>query len=248
MTLRREDPDLLRGARPFLADLPLPPGTLHAGFVRSPLAHGRVVALDAGAALALDGVVAVHDAASLPLAPFRLFDDLPEGLNHLPLDPVVRHVGAPVAVVVATSPEIVADALDLIDLDLERLTPQPTPDPSAPPLYPDRDDNLVHRLGPESGGEPDPLAGADTETIVELGVANQRIASAPLECDGILVAPGADPHDGSPQPELDIWCTSQGVQSMREQLARLLGLDPERLRVRSPAVGGGFGGPGLGHP
>ncbi|MCP5026232.1 MAG: molybdopterin-dependent oxidoreductase, partial [Actinomycetia bacterium] len=94
-------------------------------------------------------------------------------------------------------------------------------------------DNLVHRI--DDSDRSDPLGGIETETIVELSIRNQRIASAPIECDGILATPETDGR-------LDVWCTSQGVQSMRNQLAQLLGLDVDRMRVRSAAVGGGFGG------
>ncbi len=234
---RLEDPALLTGSERFLADLPIPDGCLHAAFVRSPMAHARVVAISTAAARVAAGVVAVETASSLGLGPFVLFASLPTSLAHPPLvDDVVRQVGDPVVLVLADSPSAAADALDLVDVDFEPLEPIIGAERSAmaAPLY-DGHDNLVFAQADDG---PDPVDGlAGVAVLVELDVVNNRVASCPIEADGILVVP--DPDGG-----LDVWCTSQGVQDIRDQL--LAGLADDglagRLRVRSPAVGGGFGG------
>ncbi len=237
---RLEDPALLTGSEQFLADVPIPAGCLHAAFVRSPMAHARVGATDTSAAIGADGVVAVETATTLGLGPFVLFASLPTALAHPPLtDDVVRQVGDPVVLVLADSPSAAADAIELVGVEFEPLEPIIRADGSAAAarLY-DGHDNVVFT---QADGGPDPtvLAGGGGASVllVELDVVNNRVASCPIEADGILVVPDADGG-------LDVWCTSQGVQDIRDQLLAGLGDDTPatRLRVRSPAVGGGFGG------
>ena len=111
MSLRFEDPPLVNGDRPFLADLDhhhlgLEPEAdiLHLAFVRSDLAHELIRSIDVSEALALPGVVAVETADTLAMSTFRLFADLPEAMNRGPLARErVRSVGEPLTVVVATS-------------------------------------------------------------------------------------------------------------------------------------------------
>ncbi|MDA3039090.1 MAG: xanthine dehydrogenase family protein molybdopterin-binding subunit, partial [Actinomycetota bacterium] len=234
---RLEDPALLTGSERFLADLSIPEGCLHAAFVRSPMAHACVGAISTTVAAGAVGVVAVETAATLGLGPFVLFGSLPSALTHRPIvDDLVRQVGDPVAMVLADSPSAAADAVDLVEVDFEPLEPivRASHSAAAKPLYQGHD-NAVFA---QADGGPDPLDGvAGPALVVEMDVVNHRVASCPIEADGILVVP--DPDGG-----LDVWCTSQGVQDIRDQL--LAGLADDRvagrLRVRSPAVGGGFGG------
>ncbi len=225
---RREDLDLVTGRAAFVADLPLPDGCLHAGFVRSTMAHATIDRIDPGPAREADGVVVVETGDSLPLRPIVVAAQL-QAWSKPPLAvDVVRQIGEALAVVVAETPAQVADAVELVDVELDALPP--VVDPGGAALY--RDADLY--LAPMDSDDADPTA--EAQETFELRVANPRLASAPLECDGILVVPGED--------RLDVWCTSQGVQDYRNQLAATLEMAPERLRVRSPAVGGGFGGRG----
>jgi aerobic carbon-monoxide dehydrogenase large subunit len=123
---RREDLRLLRGRGTYVDDLKIP-GLFHAVILRSPVAHGRVVSIDASAALNLPGVHAVITAADMPdgppIVPMRL-QPLPQ---FKPFEqPViahekVRYVGEPVAVVLADSTAIGEDALEFIALEIEEL-------------------------------------------------------------------------------------------------------------------------------
>ena len=229
---RSEDPPLLTGSRPFVADLGIAVD-LHLAFVRSDVAYGRLQAVDTAAALAAPGVVAVETNQTLPLKPFVLFGDLPVEMNQPPLaDDTVRYAGQAIAVVAAASAAAAIDAADLVALELEALAPLTTTEAAlrAEPLYPATDDNVVYVLDDDG---PDPI-GSDTTTIVEMSIANNRVASAPLEPDGIVVVPT--------DRGVDVWCTSQGAHAVRDQLAAMTDLDPAAIRVRSPAVGGGFGG------
>src|SRR5689334_12420506 len=126
---RIEDPRFLRGRGQFVADLKRE-GMLHAAILRSPVAHGRVAAIDAGAALALAGVRAVitaKDIGAVPRIPLRL---LPLPGTERFLQPViaadrVRYVGEPIAVVLADSAALAEDGIDAIVLDIQELPPVP---------------------------------------------------------------------------------------------------------------------------
>src|SRR5689334_2777559 len=123
---RREDLRFLRGRGAYVDDLKLP-GLLHAVILRSAVAHGRLISIDASGALGLPGVHAVITSADMPggppIVPMRL-QPLPE---FRPFEqPViahdkVRYVGEPIAVILADSVAIGEDALEVIDLEIEEL-------------------------------------------------------------------------------------------------------------------------------
>src|ERR1051325_5023513 len=126
---RIEDLRFLRGRGEFVGDLQRE-GMLHAAILRSPIAHGRLAAIEATAALATSGVRAVITAkemGAVPRIPLRL---LPLPGTERFLQPViaadrVRYVGEPVAVVLADSPALAEDGLGAIELDIEELPPVP---------------------------------------------------------------------------------------------------------------------------
>lgn len=228
---RDEDHGLVTGRTAFLADLPF--DGLHAVFVRSQVAHGTIRSIEVDEAVAVPGVVRVATADDLELGPSHHFDALDRAQAHHPLArDRVRFVGEAVAVVVARSLAGAVDAAELVVVDVDELPAVVTPDPAAPPLYPAAGTNVLHPLGDDDGAPAaDPTSGADV--VVELDVANPRVASVPLEADGIVVRPG---HP------LDVWCTTQGTHEIRNALAAVLHLDRDDVRVRTAAVGGGFGG------
>ena len=126
---RIEDPRFLRGRGQFVGDLKRR-GMLHAAIMRSPVAHGRVAAVDASAALAIPGVRAVitaKDIGAVPRIPLRL---LPLPGTERFLQPViaaerVRYVGEPVAVVLGDSPALAEDGVGAIAFEIEELPPAP---------------------------------------------------------------------------------------------------------------------------
>src|SRR5437868_1901532 len=140
---RVEDEPLLRGQGRFVDDLDIP-GALHVAFLRSPVAHGRLKGVGAGAAKTLPGVHAVLSFADLrPLLTCdRIPQALPSGAIRFHVDPFVlakdevTYVGEPVAMVVAENRRIAEDALTLIALDLEALPAVTDPvaglEPGAP--------------------------------------------------------------------------------------------------------------------
>ena len=234
---RPEDPDLLRGRAAYVADLPVP-GCLEAAFVRSWAAHGRLLAVDAGPATDLPGVVAAWSAADLP------------GLPDVPAPPrgavppamarpalareKVRFVGEPVAVVLGTDRYAAEDGAEAVTVDL---TPLPAvlearagAAPDAPRLF-DEASNVASR---HEVGQPCEAELAASPVVVETWVRNQRLAPLSLEGRAVL----AVPEKGG---RLTVWCSHQAPHRLRAALARSFGLDPARVRVAVPSVGGAFG-------
>src|SRR5437899_7149181 len=123
---RREDPRLITGTATYVDDV-VPPGLLHVTIVRSPHAHGRIAAIDMEKARGAARVVAVwtgEDVAArcgpLPIGP-RIRDMKVPKRYPLVIDGVVRHVGDPVAAVVATDLAACRDAADLVEVEYEPL-------------------------------------------------------------------------------------------------------------------------------
>jgi aerobic carbon-monoxide dehydrogenase large subunit len=230
---RSEDPPLLTGAARYTEDLVVP-GALHAVFVRSAVAHGRLTGMDTREAAAMPGVVGVFTAADLGLPPMD-----PGGAPAAFARPVlagerVRFLGEAVAVVVAGSRAAAVDAAELVSVDYEPLEVVTDPlralDPDAPVLFAEHGSNLVVEEPAGTG------AGLDrAEVVVRARLVNQRVAAVPLEPAACLAVP--DPDTG----RLTLWLPCQAPFFVREAVAGVLGMDEELLRVVAPAVGGGFG-------
>jgi aerobic carbon-monoxide dehydrogenase large subunit len=234
---RVEDPDLMTGASTFVANLQRE-GLLHAEFVRSPVAHGRVLGIDPTSAATAPGVVAVYTAADLSLPAHHTFMVLNPEVPRPPLaTDRVRFVGEAVALVVAESKAAAVDAAELVDVDYDPLPAVVDAEealaPGSEPLFPDQGSNLVG--GARSPSDPDPLAGADV--VVRARMVNQRVAVVPLEGNAIV----ADPT-GNAEHDIVVHVSTQMPHLFRAQLAELFGLEPDRVRVVAPHVGGAFGG------
>ncbi|MDH4144721.1 MAG: xanthine dehydrogenase family protein molybdopterin-binding subunit [Acidimicrobiia bacterium] len=231
--LRVEDTGLLRGETAFVRDLP-GEDCLHLALVRSSVAHGELVSVDGSTAATMPGVAAVVTAADLDLEPFRFFDPIPEAFARpLLATERVRMVGEIVAVVVADTAAHAVDAADTVVVEIRAEDPvlDPRTAADAPPLFAGTDSNVVMRY---DRGRIDDLF--DLAAHIERGrYPNQRLCSAPLEPTGVVVRPSADGG-------LDLWATGQGPHTIRREVARALGLPETAVRVRSVAVGGGFGG------
>ncbi|MHB1534718.1 MAG: xanthine dehydrogenase family protein molybdopterin-binding subunit [Acidimicrobiales bacterium] len=238
---RVEDPDLLTGRGTFVGNLRLR-GLAHAHFVRSPLAHGRVVDIDIDTAAARQapGVLAVFTAADLDLPGFHGFAVLNPACARPPLArDKVRFVGEPVAVVIADTEAAAADAAELVVVDYDPLPaavdPEGALEPDAPVQFDELGTNLVagsaDPLEPTSSGA-DPLAGATT--VVRARMVNQRIAVVPLEGNAIVAEPTGP-------TTLTAHVSTQMPHLFQRMAAKLLGMDQADLRVITPHVGGGFG-------
>jgi len=236
---RVEDPDLLLGRASYVSNLRFP-GLGHVAFARSPAAHARITGIDTGAAAAAPGVLAVATAGTLGLPAFHGFMVLNERCARPPLAAgKVRFAGEPVAAVVAETPAQAEDAAELIGVDYEPLPAVTDPvaalAPGAPLQFEELGSNLAAGLAdPEPPDGADPLGGA--AAVVRLRLVNQRVAVVPMETDAILAAPGAD--EGY---DLTVYVSTQMPHGFHTRAAKLLGLEPERLRVIAPHVGGAFG-------
>jgi aerobic carbon-monoxide dehydrogenase large subunit len=226
---RLEDPRLLRGRGRYLDDLVLP-RMLAVAFVRSPHAHARVATVDAGAARALPGVVAVVTGAALrglarPLAP-RLAGEGFTPTEWPPLaDTEVAFVGQAVGAVVAESRAIAADAAELVRVEYEPRRPIAD---LAVALAAGR---VIFRRASRRGDVDGAFAGA--AVVLRERFTHGRCAAAPLEPRGVL----AD-WDGE---TLTVWASTQIPSVLRSALAVSLALEESRVRVLAPDVGGGFG-------
>jgi carbon-monoxide dehydrogenase large subunit len=233
--LRTEDLPLLTGTAAFLDDLRIE-GTLHAAFVRSPLAHARVRSVDPGPARSVPGVVGAFVASDLGLDPLPPPARVHEAFARpLLASEFVRFAGEPVAVVLAETRALAMDAAEAVEVDYEPLPAVVDPvralEPDAPLLFPEAGTNACREL--VRGGDGSALEGA--EVVVRARFVNQRLAPVPMEPHGFLGAPGPDGRG------LTVWVPCQAPFSLREELARVLGLAEEDVRVIAPAVGGGFG-------
>ncbi|MFC5994936.1 xanthine dehydrogenase family protein molybdopterin-binding subunit [Pseudonocardia hispaniensis] len=234
---RVEDPALITGASTFVGNLRRE-GLLHAVFVRSPLAHARIVGIDTEAAAAAPGVVAVFTAANLRLPAHHGFMVVNPDVRRPPLaTDRVRFTGEAVALVVAESTAAAADAAELVEVDYDPLPAVVDAEaallPDAPLQFPELGSNLV--AGARSAPDHDPLAGA--EVVVRARMVNQRVAVLPLEGNAILVDPlGDGEHD------LVVHVSTQMPHGFRDQLCEVFEMDAGRVRVIAPHVGGAFGG------
>jgi carbon-monoxide dehydrogenase large subunit len=248
---RVEDERLLRGQGCFLDDLTFEEG-LEAVFVRSPFAHARIVSIDASAALALPGVVAVLTGADATgeLAPmvFDIAKIVPDAVREA-TDPQVRihplpalpadrvtFFGQPVAMVVARDRYVAEDARELVQVEFEPLAAVVDAvealRPGAPLVEPAWEDNVAISFRYEQGavGEAFDSAAAVVEETFRL----QRQHASPIETRGVAAA--LDP-DGP----LLVWSSTQTPHLLQSFLSRWLPQPPEVIHVRAPDVGGSFG-------
>lgn len=239
---RREDPRLLAGRGRFVDDIELP-RMLHAQFVRSTVAHGRITAVDLAAVREVPGVVAAFDAADLDLTDITALLDrpadefVPTGMPVLARDRV-RYVGEPIAIVIASDPYAVEDGLEAAVVDYEEL----------PPVVSDTaaladGAVLVHENAPANTlvdvslfateGIDDMFATADC--VVRVRTRTGRQNALPLETRGVV----ADWDDRDEQ--LRVQTATQIPHQVRTVLARCVGIDEKKVRVTVPDMGGGFG-------
>ena len=238
--LRREDLPLLTGAGRFVADVTLP-GQLWARVVRSPVAHGLLLSVDADEARRLPGVEAVLTAADVPdvRLPIRFpLAETPEATRALqpPLArDRVRYVGEPVALVVAADAYVAEDAAELVLLDVDELPPvlELSEAEAAPPIHHELASNVVNRV-PVRHGDVE-AAFASAAVVLRERLAVQRLTAAPMETRGLV----ADFDAGSGR--LMLWGAAKVKHFNRAALARMLGLAAENVRLVEVDVGGGFG-------
>ncbi|GGK63226.1 aldehyde dehydrogenase [Sphaerisporangium melleum] len=255
----REDEQLLRGEATYVADLRLP-GMAHMAILGSEHAHARINGIDTSAAAAMPGVLKVATAADfagvMPLPCIWI----PGGVeSHFPPHPyglpgsrpvlsgdVVRHVGDPIAVVVAETPKQAAAAVKAIVVDYEPLPVVTRADRAiedgAPQLHEAVPNNL-NAYWTCGDKERTDRNLAEAEVVVELDLVNQRTINSPME------PRGAVGHYDQATGDYTLYASTQGPHNHRFLLAALvLGIPFNKLRVVAPTVGGSFGTKGYLYP
>ena len=245
---RTEDRRFLTGQGRYADDISLP-GQAYGYVLRSPYAHARIVHLDAAAARALPGVVAVLTAAELAAdrigtltcdAPVANIDGSPQVSPPRPLlqGERVRYGGDPVAFVVAESLAQARDAAELIEIEYEPL-PSVTGtaealEPGAAQIWPEAKSNLCFEW---QNGDARKTAAAFKKAarVISLALVNNRVVPNPMEPRAALAE--FDAGTG----KLTLYTSSQGSHALRDAFAPMIGVEPANLRVVTPDVGGGFG-------
>jgi aerobic carbon-monoxide dehydrogenase large subunit len=241
---RKEDDALIRGNGRYVADI-APAGTLHAVMLRSPHAHARFRIADIAAARGMQGVhlvLAGPDVADLGDLPCEA---IPEGVTvDAPPYPIlardeVRHVGDAVAFVVADTVAQAKDAAEAIIIDWQ---PQPhvvcavdALKPGAPQVWPGHEGNVAFRqtMGDERATAQSLAAAAKT---VSLSVVNQRLVTNYLDTRAVVAEYDANAD------RITLTLGSQGSHLLRTLLSeKVLKIVPDKLRIITPDVGGGFG-------
>jgi carbon-monoxide dehydrogenase large subunit len=224
------------------------PGQLHGAVLRSPHGHAWIESIDATAARALPGVHGVFTAADLDA----------DGVGSLPciaqvatVAPTivpprwalardrVRHVGDPVAFVVAVTAQQARDATERVDVAYRPLPAVVDAGEAlgaqAPLLWDEAPGNLSYRFERGDKAAVD-AAFAAAAHIVAIELVNNRLVVAPIEPRAAIGTCDAAANS------FDLLLTGQGVHSLRRQLAEaVFNMPPDRITVRAPDVGGGFG-------
>ncbi len=233
---RLEDAPLVRGQGLFAADVSFP-HQLHMRVVRSQLAHGRVVGIDASAASAVPGVVAVWtgaDTAGIAPIPFRAtkVQGLEPYCQPILARGYVRYVGEPVAAVFATDPYVAEDGAELVQVEVEELPvlldAASEPQEFSPGLS---TEPTIVRKG---YGDVD-AAFRSAHATIELDLSIGRHSGVPLETRGAIAR-----YDAS-RDVLELHGAAKKQHWNRDEIARLLGRPSSSLHLHEGHVGGGFG-------
>lgn len=203
---------------------------LHAWLVTSTIAKGRITAIDTDPALAHPGVVAVLDHTNAP----RLADTDDRELAVLQ-DERIGYRGQIVAVVLAETPEAAREGARLVVVTQEE-------EPA-----------VLTAVDAEWYTPTDKAVGAPADT--EAGDVDAALAAAPVTVDHVYTTPqeqnaAMEPHAATAvwhHGELTMWDSTQGVHRVAGKIAKMTGIDREKIRVRAPYIGGGFGSKGLAH-
>ncbi len=244
---RLEDRRFLTGQGRYVDDIDMP-GQLHGMVLRSPHGHAVIEGIDAAAARAMPGVHGVFTDADLEA----------DGIGALPciarvatVAPMivpprralargrVRHVGDPVAFVVADTADQARDAAERVAVAYRALPAVAEASQAlaaqASLLWDEAPGNLAYRFERGDKRAVD-AAFAGPAHVVEIELVNNRLVAAPIEPRAAI---GTYEAAGD---RFDLLLTGQGVHSLRQQLAdAVFHLPPERITVRAPDVGGGFG-------
>ena len=239
---RKEDPRFIRGRGEYIEDVNLRNQTWMS-IVRSPYAHATIVNIDASAALAMPGVLAVITGRDLEKAGLHWMPTLAGDKQMvLPTD-TVMYQAQEVAAVIAEDRYVAADAALAVEVEYEPLPvvidPFKALEPDAPILRPDRgpdkaNNHIWHWESGDRAATDAALAASDR--VVPLDVYIPRIHVASIETCGCIA--DWDPVRG----HLDFHVTSQAPHVYRTVISLVSGIPEHKIRVKTHDIGGGFGG------
>src|SRR5262249_9930418 len=242
---RSEDQRILTGAGRYVDDIKLP-GMLHAAFVRSPLAHARVVSVDVSAARALPGVAAVLTGAELetitvpgPDALMALLGDTgPTPEFTLLATDKVRFAGDHVAVVIAEPRYLAEDGCELVEVEYDELPPVVHAsfalDPGSPPLFANLGDNIARPHSRSEFGDV-PATFADADRVTDFRISVHRHQNMPME--GRACVASYDAGLGV----MTVYAATQSVHVTKIAVAMRLGMEQDKIRVLAGDIGGSLG-------
>ena len=235
--IRHDGFEKVTGKAQFGADVTLP-ATLHGEMLRSPYAHARIKAIDTSKAMALDEVYAVVTAADFPRLPFGGMGNIAR--DNLAHEKVLYH-GHGVAAVAASTRAIARAAVDLIAVDYEPLAPVMNLDDAL------KGDVLLHDEFEENGR----LSNIYERQVNEIGDVDAGFAQADVIIERSFATPTI--HQGYIEPsaclasydegaQSAVWTTTQGHFNIRDNVAAMMDMEIDELRVIPTEIGGGFGG------
>lgn len=249
---RHDSMDKVTGHATYGADIH-PPGLLYGKVLRSPHAHANIKSIDTSQAKALPGVRAVVTSADLPSLESRIAD-LGEGAaaniiflsNNCLAGNKVLYKGHPIAAVAATEDIIAEEAISLIKVEYEVLTPvldaREAMKPGAPILH--------QKFNPADADDKEPTNVA-SRIEYSFGDIDQGFKQAEViierETHTLAVHQGyIEPHTATalwdPEGSITIWSSSQGHFMVRDMTATILGIGVSKVRAIPMEIGGGFGG------
>lgn len=245
---RVEDQRFITGKGRYTDDINLP-GQAYGVMLRSPHAHARILKIDTAAAQAAPGVLAVYTHADLKAAnvgdlpctiPLKNRDGSMRADPPRPAlaDGMVRHVGDPVAFVVAETAVQARDAAEMIEVDYDALPAAAdmatAMEPGQPQIWPQAPNNRAFDWEIGDKAKIDALFASAAKTV-KLTLENNRIVVASMEARVALAA--FDKESG----RFTLYTPTQGVWVQKKLLAKILGLPEDKFHVVTGDVGGGFG-------
>jgi carbon-monoxide dehydrogenase large subunit len=242
---RREDPHLITGGGRYVEDL-VRTGALTMAIVRSPYPHARIKRIDATAARAMPGVVAVLTAADFkplltgthPVAPAFVAEKHTVPARFPIADQEAVFQGEAVAVVLAENRKLAVDAEQAVEVEYEPLAPvidlMTALDAGSPRAHTNLGDNLAWDLTYVSEDAVKD-AFAKAEVVVKERILQQRLAPTSIEMRGVVA------EYSTFDDQLTIWMGTQAPHFLRLFVSGALGMPETKVRVISHDVGGGFG-------
>ena len=245
---RTEDPRLLRGEGRYTDDVNLP-GQAYGWVVRSRVPHGILKKIDTAAAKRMPGVLAIYTGADLKAAgyaPFKCITPFPNRDGSPMKKPSrlalatdkVRWVGDPVAFVIAETVAQAKDAAEAVEMDIDPLPAvtdaRAAAKPGAPLVYDDIPNNisLDYHYGDAAKVE---AAFKQAAHVTKLSLINTRLVVCAMEPRAAVAA-----YDAAAE-QWTLHSESQGVFGLRGQMAEIMGVKPDKVRVLTGNVGGSFG-------